>query len=133
MDQNYDLTGATYDATSNRIFLTANNLSGGTSIVAINAATGVQTGITTAPYNIQSWSGLAIQPSNGHLWLGAVNGGSTLVEYQIGAGGALTQLRTLDISAQGVNQNEISGLSFDAAGNLWVSSTQGEIYKVILP
>jgi ligand-binding sensor domain-containing protein len=93
----------------------------------------VQTGVTTAPYNIQSWSGLAIQPSNGHLWLGAVNGGSTLVEYQIGAGGALTQLRTLDISAQGVNQNEISGLSFDAAGNLWVSSTQGEIYKVILP
>lgn len=133
LDQNYDLTGATYDAASNRIFLTANNVpAGGASIVAINAATGAQTGVTTAPYNIQSWAGLAIQPSNGHLWLGAVNGGSTLVEYLIGAGGALTQLRTLDVSAQGVNQNEISGLSFDAAGKLWVASTQGEIYKVTL-
>jgi len=36
------------------------------------------------------------------------------------------------VAAQGINQNEISGLSFDAAGNLWVASTQGEIYKVLV-
>jgi ligand-binding sensor domain-containing protein len=41
-------------------------------------------------------------------------------------------VRTLDVSGQGINQNEISGLSFDATGKLWVASTQGEIYKISL-
>jgi hypothetical protein len=133
LDQNYDLTGAVFDPISNRFFLTANNIpAGGTSIVAVNASTGVQASVTTAPFNIQSWSGLAIQPATGHLWLGAVNAGSTLAEFQIAANGTLTQLRTLDISAQGINQNEISGLSFAADGKLWVASTQGEIYKVVV-
>jgi hypothetical protein len=131
LDQNYDLTGATYDAVSNRIFLTANNVpAGGTSIVAINSATGVQTGVTTAPFSIQSWSGLAIQPSTGHLWLGSQNGGGQLVEYLIGAGGTLTQQRIVNVSSQGINQNEISGLSFAADGSLYVASTQGEVYVI---
>jgi glucose/arabinose dehydrogenase len=36
------------------------------------------------------------------------------------------------LAAQGVNQNEISGLSFGPDGKLYVASTQGEIYKVSL-
>jgi hypothetical protein len=131
LDLNYDLTGATFDAASNRIFLTAHTVpAGGTSIVAINASTGAQTGVTLAPFNIQSWSGLALQPSTGHLWLGAFNGGSQVVEYLVGASGTLTELRRVDLSSQGVNQNEISGLSFDASGKLWVASTQGELYQI---
>ena len=98
----------------------------------INPATGVLTGTFTAPFNIQSWSGLAIDPTTGHLWLGALNGGAALAEFQIGVGGALTQLRTVNISSQGVNNNEISGLSFDPSGKLWIASTQGEIYKVVV-
>jgi hypothetical protein len=131
LDQNYDLTGATFDPISNRFFLTANNIpAGGTTIVSINASTGVQTSVATAPFNIQSWSGLAIDPTTHHLWLGATNGGATLAEFQIAADGSLTPLRTLDISSQGVNQSEISGLSFTPDGKLWVASTQGEVYKV---
>ena len=129
LDANYDLTGATFDAQSNRIFLAENN-GPGNRIVAINAATGVQTGVSTAPFNIQSWSGLAIDPTTGHLWLGAFNGGGQLVEYQVSGAGVLSELRRLDLASQRVNNNEISGLSFAADGSLWVSSTQGEIYKI---
>ena len=32
---------------------------------------------------------------------------------------------TLETAIDGINQGEISGLSFDNAGNLWVASTQG--------
>jgi hypothetical protein len=42
-------------------------------------------------------------------------------------------LRRVNLSSQGVDQNEISGLSFGADGRLYVGSTQGEIYKVLLP
>ena len=131
LDGNYDLTGAVYSATSNRIYLTENN-GAGNRIIVINPATGAQTAALTAPFNIQTWSGLAIDPTTGHLWLGGVNGGPQAVEYQVAAGGALTELRRIDLAAQGVNQNEISGISFDASGTLWVASTQGEIYRVIV-
>jgi hypothetical protein len=36
----------------------------------------------------------------------------------------------LSLSSQGINQSEISGLSFGPDGKLYVASTQGEIYKV---
>jgi outer membrane protein assembly factor BamB len=76
---------------------------------------------------------MAIQPSNGHLWVGSINGGPQVIEYLIGANGGLTELRRVNLSSQGVDQNEISGLSFGADGRLYVGSTQGEIYKVLLP
>ena len=89
---------------------------------------------TLAPFNIQTWSGLAIDPTSGHLWLGAVNGGAVnWSEYQIGAGGSAHGSCAASTSpAQGINQNEISGLSFDSTGKLWIASTQGEIYKVVV-
>jgi hypothetical protein len=36
----------------------------------------------------------------------------------------------VDTRAQGLNENEISGLSFDASGALYASSTQGQIYRI---
>ena len=41
-----------------------------------------------------------------------------------------TLLRTVDLSRQLVNNAEVSGLAFDADGQLLVASTQGVIYKV---
>ncbi len=127
---NYDLTGGTWDPTSNLLFIARTNGGAVGDIVALNPATGAQVGVTTTTLNFGSGAGLAIQPSNGHLWAGALQSGSTLIEYQIGAGGALTELRRVDISTQGINQNEIVGLSFDAAGNLWVASSQGDLVRV---
>jgi hypothetical protein len=77
---------------------------------------------------------MAIQPGTGpgagHLWLGSVNGGPQVIEYIVDAAGALTEVRRVNLAAQGVNQNEISGLSFAPDGQLYVASTLGEVYKV---
>ncbi|MGE0642375.1 MAG: Ig-like domain-containing protein [Nitrospira sp.] len=127
---NDDLTGAAYDAASNRIYLTSNTSN---TIVAVSATTGAELGTTPSPFDVQTWSGLAIDPATGHLWLGSANGGPQLVEYQIGGNGTLTELRRLDTSTQGLNQNEISGLSFAPDGALWVASTQGLLYRITIP
>ena len=123
---NYDLTGGTYDAVSNRIYLAANT----NSLVMVSPTTGAELGTSPPPFNVQSNAGLAVDPTTGHLWLGAANGGPQLVEYQIGGGGTLTELRRVDTRAQGLDQNEISGLAVAADGTLWVASIQGEIYKI---
>ena len=127
LTKDYELTGATYDAGSQRIYLAdgSNN-----TLVMVSATTGTELGIITPPFNVQTWSGLAIDPTTGHLWLGAANGGPQLVEYQIGAAGALTELRRLDTSAQGINQNEISGLAFGPTGQLFVASNLGVVYRI---
>ena len=129
LDGNYDLTGATFNPANGHIYLTENN-GPGNRIIELSAASGAQLAVITAPFNIQTWSALAIDPTSGHLWLGAVNGGAQLVEYRIDGTGALVELRRLDTAQQGIDQNEISGLAFSADGTLWVASTQGEIYKL---
>ena len=129
LDANYDLTGGTYSAANGHLYITENN-GVGNRIIELDATTGKQVAAITAPFNIQSWSGLAIDPTTGHLWLGAINGGDQLVEYRIDATGVLTELRRLDASLQNIRRNEISGLSFAPDGSLWVASTQGEIYKL---
>ena len=124
LDANYDLTGGAYNAANGHLYITENN-GPGNRIIELDAATGKQVAAITAPFNIQSWSGLAIDPGTGHLWLGAINGGDQLVEYRIDGTGVLTELRRLDASLQGIRRNEISGLSFAPDGSLWVASTQG--------
>jgi len=126
---NYDLTGAVFNPGNGHIYLTEHN-GAGNRIVELSATSGAQLGVMTAPFNVQSWAGLAIDPSSGHLWLGAVNGGPQLVEYRIEASGVLTELRRVDTRAQGLNDNEISGLSFAPDGSLWAASTQGELYRL---
>ncbi len=129
LDADYDLTGGVFDAASGRIFITESRTPGNR-IIAISPTTGAQLATFTTPFTFGSWSGLAIDPTTGHLWLGTYTGGAQLVEYQVSAGGALTELRRLDTTAQGLDQNEISGLSFAADGSLYVASIQGEIYKI---
>ena len=41
-----------------------------------------------------------------------------------------TVLRQVSLAAQGIDNNEISGLAFDAQANLYAASTQGVVYKV---
>jgi len=129
---NYDLTSGVYDAASGLVLLARSNGGTGSDVVAINPNTGAQVATTTTAINVGSYSGMAIEPASGHLWLGSVNGGNQVIEYSISATGALTELRRVSLAAQGVNQNEISGLSFGPDGKLYVASTQGEIYKVSL-
>ncbi|MEY4764987.1 MAG: hypothetical protein RI907_1660, partial [Pseudomonadota bacterium] len=128
---NYDLTAGVYDAASGKLFVTRTNGGSGTDIVAIDPATGAQLASSATGITLGN-AGLAIEPATGHLWLGTQDLVAQVVEYQIGATGALTELRRVNLSNQGINQNEITGLSFDASGKLWVASTQGEVYKVSL-
>ena len=128
LDGNYDLTAGAFDRASGHLFITENN-GPGNRIVELSPVTGAQLAAVPAPFNVQSWAGLAIDPATGHLWLGAVNGGPQLVEFRIDAVGTLTELRRIDTRAQGLDQNEISGLSFGPGGSIWVASTQGEIYR----
>jgi hypothetical protein len=127
---NDDLSAGVYDPASQLLLLTRGNGGTGSDVVAVNPLTGLQVSSTTTAINVQTWSGMAIQPSTGHLWLGSVNAGSQVIEYSISASGTLSELRRLSLSSQGINQSEISGLSFGPDGKLYVASTQGEIYKV---
>ena len=131
LDANYDLSGATFNPANGHIYLAETN-GAGNRLIELSATSGAQLGVITAPFNIQSYSGLAVDPTTGHLWLGALNGGPQLVEYQVGASGVLTELRRLDTRAQNLGANEISGLSFAPDGSLWVASTQGELYRIVV-
>ncbi|MEJ0018376.1 MAG: hypothetical protein WDN25_17800 [Acetobacteraceae bacterium] len=79
------------------------------------------------PFNSNSWVGLALDPASGNLWYGS-DGSTEIVELT--KSGA--EVRRVNLALQGVDQGEISGLAFDAAGNLLVSSTQGVVYRVDL-
>jgi hypothetical protein len=124
----YSLTGGTFNAANGHIYLTE-AVGAGNRIVEVSN-TGAQLGAVTVPFSVQSAAGVTIDPTTGHLWLGALNGGSQLLEYRIDDAGSLTLLRSLDATSQNINQNEISGLSFAADGSLWVASTLGEVYRI---
>src|SRR5262249_583743 len=72
-------------------------------------------------------AGMAIDPVNGNLWVG---GGVSTVVAQITRTGTL--VRSVDLSAQGIGGGDITGLAFDGAGALWVSTSVGAVYKVNL-
>jgi DNA-binding beta-propeller fold protein YncE len=129
---NADLTAGVVDPASGHVFVASNSLTGGNHLVELDPLTGAQLGVIAAPFSVQTGAGLAISPTTGHLWLGAVGGGAVVVEYAITSTGVLTELRRVNLSAQLVNQNEITGLAFAADGSLWVGSTQGEVYRVIV-
>ena len=122
---NQYLTGGLYDAASGHLFVLQHQSN---QMAEVDPTTGAQIALIALPagVNIQSWAGMAIDPVTGNLWVGGVNDGA--VVHEIRRDGAL--VRAVNLSAQGINENEISGLVFDAAGKLLVSSTQGVVYKV---
>ena len=125
---NFDLSSGLYDPTSGHLFISFNGGSG-TELREINPATGAVLASITTPVNMQTWSGIAIDPVTNNLWIGSTQTGSTIVEITRTG----TEVRRVSLASQGINQGEISGLSFDNAGNLWVASTQGQLYRVQVP
>jgi outer membrane protein assembly factor BamB len=125
LDANYELTAGVFDAASGHLFITEQG-SPGNRIIELNAATGAQIAAFTVPFNVQNWAGLAIDPVSGNLWLGSYTNTWELVELTR----AGVEVRRVDLRAQGVNDNEISGLAFAPDGSLLVASTHGVVYRV---
>ncbi|MBX9717205.1 MAG: pre-peptidase C-terminal domain-containing protein, partial [Burkholderiaceae bacterium] len=122
---NYDLLGGVYDPTSGHLFITENN-GPGNRLLELDPVTGALINAITTPINIQTWSGIAIDPITHNLWIGSVNGGPQVIEIKRDG----TEVRRVALASQGLDQNEISGLAFSPDGKLWLSSTQGVLYKV---
>ena len=129
VDANYDLTSGVFDPATGYLFIAATNAT--SRIVALSPSNGLQINTTTAPFGLQGSSGMAIDPVTGHLWLGAGAGGAQLVEYLTRPNGTVTELRRLDLSGVGLT-SDISGLSFDGYGNLWVATVGGTLYRAPL-
>jgi sugar lactone lactonase YvrE len=123
LDQNYDLVGGVYDAATGHLFVLGHNAN---QMIELDAATGAQVAAVGLPLNIQSHSGIAIDPVTGNFWVGSYNGAYTLVE--VTRAGA--EVRRVDLRSQGVTDNEIAGLAFAGDGSLMVASTHGVIYRV---
>jgi uncharacterized protein YjiK len=121
---NYDLTAGLYDATSNHLFVNVRNQSP-RQVLEIDPTDGT----VLASFNSPLWgdeAGFAVDPVTGNLWMGSYNDTSTLVEFTRTG----TEVRRISLASQGINDAEISGLSFDDTGKLLVSSTQGRVYRV---
>ena len=119
-----DLTSGMYDAASGHLFglwYSKNQL------VEIDPSTGNLIGSYALPVSITtSAAGVVADPASGNLWVGSTATSGQIVEVTKKG----VEVRRVDLAAQGINQNEISGLAFAADGKLWVSSIQGVVYKV---
>jgi hypothetical protein len=121
---NYDTTAGLYDAQSNNLFV-LDRSQNPRKVLEINPADGT----VLSSFNAPLWgdeAGFAVDPVTGNLWMGSYNDGSTLVEMSRTG----TEVRRINLASQGIDNNEISGLAFDDAGMLLVSSTQGRVYRV---
>ncbi|NBX29737.1 hypothetical protein EBR04_04690, partial [bacterium] len=128
----YDLSAGVYDPTSGHLFITAYYGTNGSQLVELDPATGAKLATIDVGIDVRTWSGLAIDPTTGHLWLGSTSGGPQVIEYRIGGVGVLTEVGRFSTVFQGLDEQEISGLSFAADGTLWASSTRGDIYRLNL-
>jgi len=97
-------------------------------MIKIDPATGATVSQMALPLNVQSWAGLAIDPSDGNFWIGSYYGGTVLVKVDRGG----TELQRVDLASQGIHSNTLSGLAFDADGALMVATTQGGVIEVSL-
>jgi hypothetical protein len=123
--QNYAASAGVFDASTGHLFV----LSNANQLVELDAATGAAVSTHALPINTVSYSGLAIDPTSGNLWIGSYNGASQIV--QIDRNGV--EIKRIDLATQGIDNNEISGLAFAPDGSLRVASTHGVVYKVVLP
>nr|WP_161501232.1 Ig-like domain-containing protein [Rhodopirellula sp. SM50] len=122
LGQNHDPVAGVYDPTSGSLFL----LDGSPDqLLQIDPTTGAVQNSFALPIDV-NYGGLAIDPVTGNLWIGSSQT-TSVSEYT--TAGAL--VRTVDLSVQGLG-NELSGLAFDAAGRLFVSSTNGVVYRLDL-
>ncbi len=122
---NYDLVGGVYDATSGSLFV----VNSATTMLQIDPVTGAVSAAITLPVSIGGHGGITVDPVSDNLWVGGTSTGNAVVEITRTG----NEVRRVDLATRGVNQNEISGLAFDAAGRLIVSSTQDVVYRVTLP
>ena len=120
---NYESSAGLYDPGTNHLFVLDRRTSP-TKFVEIDPATGTVLASFNAPINAGN-AGMAIDPVTGNLWYGSDQSNTI---YEITTAGAA--VRNVSLTSQGVDQNEIAGLAFDAAGKLWISSTQGRVYRV---
>jgi DNA-binding beta-propeller fold protein YncE len=118
LGSNYDLSAGVFDAASGHLFVVARN--SGTKVVEINPADGVEINSFATPFGAGQ-AGLAIDPTTGQLWYGSDN--SSKLELLDNTG---TSVKEVDLAAQGLATG-VSGLAFDAGGNLLVSTTSGEV------
>ncbi len=126
LSQNYDLKAGLYDPTSGHLFITSSQTSPA-HMVEIDPATGVELSNVVLPFANPGWSGLAIDPTTHNFWYGSTD--STEIVLLTRAG---TEVRRFNLAPYGADEGEISGLAFDAAGKLLVSSTSGVIYRIDL-
>jgi len=122
---NYYSTAGVYDNASGHLFILSHQYN---QMMELSAATGAEIARYDVPINIQSYAGMAIDPTDGNFWIGSYNGGSQLVKIDHTG----KELRRTDLASQGVTTNEINGLAFAADGSLRVASQRGAIYTVQL-
>jgi hypothetical protein len=122
---NYDLSAGLYDPTSGHLFVIDRRTP--QRIVEINPANAAEIASFALPFATSSNSGLAINPQTGNIWYGSDQSTNVVELTRTG-----TVLRTVSLISQGVDNNEISGLAFDAQGNLYAASSYGVVYKVIV-
>ena len=93
-------------------------------MVEINPATGAEIANFALPFNAGQ-AGLALDPLTGNLWYGSDSGTNVVELTRTG-----TVPRTVNLALQGITQNVIDDLAFDAQGNLYAASSQGQVYRV---
>ena len=121
---NYDLTAGVYDPASGHL-LVNNRAVNPNVLLEIDPANAALLNTYALPFNATE-AGMAIDPLTGNLWYGS-DQGNNVAEFSLTTHSVLRQV---NLALQGVDNNEISGLAFDATGALLVASTQGVVYKV---
>ncbi|MGA2930370.1 MAG: pre-peptidase C-terminal domain-containing protein, partial [Solirubrobacteraceae bacterium] len=101
-------------------------LNGTTQVVEINPATGAAVNSFAPPFTASGWAGLTIDPTTGDLWYGSDQSTNAVELTRAGA-----VVRQISLTTQG-ETGSVSGLSFDASGDLLVSTSSGTIYRISL-
>ena len=120
----YNATAGLYDKATGHLFVIDRRTTP-TRIAELNPATGASIANFAAPFNANGEAGLALNPTTGNLWYGSEQSGNVVELSKTG-----TVLQTIALAGQGVTANTITGLSFDAAGKLLVSTSQGLVDRV---
>ena len=122
----YGTAAGVYDKTTGHLFV-LDRRTAATRLAELNPATGAELGGFTLPFPASSEAGLTINPTTGNLWY---TSDRATIAVELSRTGTL--LRTVGFTLQGVPANSATGLAFDSAGRLLVSTTQGTIFRIDL-